>query len=403
MPRAVSSISIFLASPSDVDAEREVIFSSIQQWNTVNSRHRNVTFDVLRWETSISAGFGADGQQVINAQINDDYDVIIAVFWSKFGTETPRARSGTVEEYERALSRYRSGDPIEIAFFFKSCPVDFRKVDLDNLKLLKNFEEEIHAAGALSKSFIDNDGLRFEIDILLDRLAREVAENGGQLRRAHPAESSLQRGVEAKDEVEEDEAGIFDVAERLEGSSDSSSQFLSELTDHLDRLTACTSESADKITEITKLRPITPAEARPIIEVLAKEMNDFSRFLEEKSSGFDEDVTLTTNLIRSMVNISYDFLDAPDAESHLTNFQSVLHELYRSMQGSEDGMSALLASTIGLQRTTADFNRAKKRLVRNLGSYIEAVKGHRAILSQAIQELVILLIEVRNRKGDEQE
>ena len=46
-------------------------------------------------------GFGTDPQGVVNEEIGDDYEIFIGPLWSRFGTPTPRAFSGTQEEFER--------------------------------------------------------------------------------------------------------------------------------------------------------------------------------------------------------------------------------------------------------------------------------------------------------------
>lgn len=395
----IASISIFLASPSDVETERDIVAATVEQWNAVNSAHRDVVFNLLRWETSVSAGFGADGQQVINAQIGDQYDVLIALFWSRFGSNTPRARSGTVEEYERALSRFQAGEQIEIAFFFKNHPVDFRNVDLENLQRLKDFEQEVQGAGALSKSFKDSDGLRFEINLLLDRLSREaVVEQSPSRSKAlgvTQRDAAVLQGIEDADEEEE---GLFDVAERLQRSAEPSTAFLEELTERLNILTDVTSGAGEQISSITKLRAIDPSEARPLIEKVAREMNVFSTFLEQRSPSFDEDVSVMVSSIRSLIDISHDFRDSEDFVENLSNFQIMINSLYVSMSTSQESMAGFLGSVSVLQRTTSEFNKAKKRLVRNLQSFISAMDNHRAILAQAVREIEMLIASVQREK-----
>lgn len=55
------------------------------------------------FETDIMPGFGSDPQAVINEQINDDFDIFVGLLKGKFGTPTPRAGSGTEEEFRRDM------------------------------------------------------------------------------------------------------------------------------------------------------------------------------------------------------------------------------------------------------------------------------------------------------------
>ena len=49
--------------------------------------------------------FVYDGQDVINRQIEDKYDLFIGIMYTKFGSPTNRAESGTVEEFEIAYKK----------------------------------------------------------------------------------------------------------------------------------------------------------------------------------------------------------------------------------------------------------------------------------------------------------
>ena len=57
---------------------------------------------------------------VINRQLPDDCDIFLGVMWARFGTATPRAGSGTEEEFERALTRHQANSrSVMILFYFK--------------------------------------------------------------------------------------------------------------------------------------------------------------------------------------------------------------------------------------------------------------------------------------------
>ena len=46
---------------------------------------------------------GSDPQQIINSQVSDEYDIFIGILWTRFGTPTERAGSGTEEEFSWSL------------------------------------------------------------------------------------------------------------------------------------------------------------------------------------------------------------------------------------------------------------------------------------------------------------
>ncbi len=169
MARTATILTIFLASPGDVSKERDIVSKAVSRWNSVHSQSKSVIFELIRWEDSVAAGFGRDGQDVINQQVHP-YDLLIALFWTRLGTPTLRSSSGSSEEYEIALNRYSSGENIEISFYFKDAAFNPREVDLDQLSLVYDFERKVQSDGAFTKIFTDEDSLQFEIGLLLDRV-----------------------------------------------------------------------------------------------------------------------------------------------------------------------------------------------------------------------------------------
>jgi Domain of unknown function (DUF4062) len=95
---------VLIASPSDVQAERELIVRVIQEWNDANAVERQVALLPVRWETHTTPELGRP-QEIINRQIVDSCDLLIGVFWTRIGSPTDEAESGTLEEIERVASQ----------------------------------------------------------------------------------------------------------------------------------------------------------------------------------------------------------------------------------------------------------------------------------------------------------
>lgn len=105
MPRESVILQIFVASPSDVSDERELLETVVAQLNQTWSTSLGITFELVKWGTHVHPSFSSDPQAVINEQIGLEYDVFIGIFWGRLGTSTPRAASGAIEEFDRAYSR----------------------------------------------------------------------------------------------------------------------------------------------------------------------------------------------------------------------------------------------------------------------------------------------------------
>src|SRR6266849_2814383 len=103
MPK-VEKLLIFLASPGDVPTERRHVKEVADEINRTIAPGKGVVLEVVRWETHTFPGYGKDPQSLVNEQIAAmrSYALFVGIMWNRIGTPTPRAESGTVEEFERA-------------------------------------------------------------------------------------------------------------------------------------------------------------------------------------------------------------------------------------------------------------------------------------------------------------
>jgi hypothetical protein len=98
---------------------------------------RRIVLLPVGWETHSAPILGDRPQEIINSQILRDSDLLIAVFWTRIGTPTGKAVSGTVEEIDKHI---HDGKPALI--YFSSTPVRPESVDEEQYKMLKEFKEE---------------------------------------------------------------------------------------------------------------------------------------------------------------------------------------------------------------------------------------------------------------------
>ena len=121
----VEKLLVFLAAPADVARERRFAEAVIDDLNRNVAAQKKLVLQAVGWERDTFPGYGADAQTIINDQIADmaRYAIFVGIVGNRLGTPTPRAASGTVEEFERAADALtRHGRP-EIWFYFKDAPV----------------------------------------------------------------------------------------------------------------------------------------------------------------------------------------------------------------------------------------------------------------------------------------
>ena len=112
------SLKVFLASPMDVKLERQVFRDTLQKINRSVGKNIRMEFEVTGWEEYVVPDSGDDAQDVVNQQIQFDYDIFVAIFGDYIGTPTLRSVSGSVEEYERALLYKESRPDLRIMCYF---------------------------------------------------------------------------------------------------------------------------------------------------------------------------------------------------------------------------------------------------------------------------------------------
>ena len=153
MPQTQTLFKVFVASPSDLAEERKILGEVIDDINRTESDAHNIILKLLKWETDSRPGFRRGGpQDVINQQIGNDYDIFLGIMWGRFGSPTPRAGSGTEEEFDRAVSRWKdSPERIRIMFYFKKADIS-PSADPEQLAQVQAFKKKSRLWGSMLNS-----------------------------------------------------------------------------------------------------------------------------------------------------------------------------------------------------------------------------------------------------------
>lgn len=140
-----SIIKCFIASPSDTKEERDICDSVFSFINQGIGEAYNFRLESIRWENDVHPGIGDDGQAVINNQVKDKYDLFIGIMYTKFGSPTLRADSGTEEEFNIAYQKAIETKSMEIFFYFNDEPINPSKIDFSQYGKVKEFRDNIVA------------------------------------------------------------------------------------------------------------------------------------------------------------------------------------------------------------------------------------------------------------------
>ena len=133
---------IFLASPGDVQTERETLPRVVEEINVTVGPMCDSRIEEVRWETHTAPGAGRP-QQVINDQIGS-YDVFLGIMWRRFGTPSGVAGSGTEEEFRIAYERWQNNSNLVLMFYFCEAPFYPKTLDeLDQMRRVLLFRQDL--------------------------------------------------------------------------------------------------------------------------------------------------------------------------------------------------------------------------------------------------------------------
>ncbi|MBI4001993.1 MAG: DUF4062 domain-containing protein [Nitrospira defluvii] len=107
---------VFVASPGDVQSERESLGKAIVEVNQTHGQPLGYLLDLVQWK-SHAVPDAKPPQSAINDQLGD-YDIFIGIMWRRFGTPTGVAGSGTEEEIRRAYRRWEEDERLPVMLYF---------------------------------------------------------------------------------------------------------------------------------------------------------------------------------------------------------------------------------------------------------------------------------------------
>lgn len=162
-------LEVLIASPSDTSAYRDTVERAIHDWNSEHAVDTGTALLPRRWERDAKPAMGASPQQIVNDQIVDRSAILIGVFWTRLGTPTTSADSGTAEEIERFAQAEK---PTHV--YFSRQPVALDSVDTSEYERLKEFRAAIEAKGLIG-TFLDPDDLYSQVLRVLTKDVRDRA------------------------------------------------------------------------------------------------------------------------------------------------------------------------------------------------------------------------------------
>jgi hypothetical protein len=160
---------------------------SLHSWNSRRAEAEGVILLPRHWKSDAVPLLNSDGpQSVIDSQLVDDADIVIAVFDSRLGTGTPDAVSGTAHEIERTA---QAGKPVHV--YFSDEPVS-RNADPEELARLNAFRAEMEANNLLGV-YVDPTDLGHQVREAIEHDVIQMELGVAKLPTAAPPEHAMPR------------------------------------------------------------------------------------------------------------------------------------------------------------------------------------------------------------------
>ncbi len=393
MARSETILSIFVASPRDVSEERDRLESIIEEVNSTHARQTGIRLELLKWERDASPGFAEDAQAVINAEIPQDYDIFVGIFWHRIGTPTKRAKSGTIEEFYLAKARHdQDANSIRLMLYFKDAPpLTMNDFDPDQYKGVVDFRSQVSKAGGYYKVFVTPDDFTNAVRIDLTKLVLGWQNDGRDADGEQPDSVEAQHincGDESVDELddgilelgemfEEELVALNAVVNRIGEAIVDVGKNMEERTKELTSLQVPDDPKALSIQEKQKLR----ARAKPLLKHAAVDMDKFVNRMKPELPLFRQHLDRAINVFTKAVPI---YIEMDDERTEL---KGAIGTMLESIEGAIESMEGLHGTVHGFPRLTTPLARSRRETEKVVQEIIDIMRGGKASLEGVLSML----------------
>lgn len=394
MPRQETILQVFVASPRDLADERAALEDVIRELNSTWSRTLGYRLDLVRWETHAVPGLGRDPQDVVNRSVPQDCDIFIGMLWSRFGTPTSRAESGTQEEFHMALKRYRH-DPssVRIMFYFKDEPLAPSEMDPEQLRQIQAFRTSLGNLGGFYWKFNTVEEFQNLVRVHLSRVVQDRGQAAVGMRTTSPRDelpTPVLPVSEAVEPEQEDEEGLLDFV-------DQANDAFIKLTELAGRMTAAIEQIGEKMSqrtqEIHDLHPeLGSYDVKAAKRIAARAAADLTEYAARTQVDVpifaDTLATAMASLGRAAsISVEFDRRDTGDLQGLIENAQS----LRQSLTQSADNLRSFRDSVAGMPRVTSALNKAKRTASATMAALLREFEigiSHVSELERSLQRII---------------
>ena len=377
MPSSITKFKIFLASPNDLQSERELIDEVIQELNLTFGRQKNVILELIKWETHSAPGISNEHpQQIITSDLGQDYDLFIGLLWKSFGSPTDKADSGTEEEFLGAYQKYQKDEKsMQILFYFKNKEVSPLDLVPEDLRKIKNFKTELGSnKKTLYWEYKESSELMKFLRIHVPLRISELLEDHQEQIKVSKTPTDLQKMD--NNEIIEDELGFVDYLDLVEENFEDARLSLEKIGESTIWVGEQLKTKTSEINALT-LNGNQPSrkDLKDIFKRTAKILDNFGNRIKPEIPIYKENFEKGVEAFSRLVNITANDLNIDEDEAQET--KDSLKYLVEEICSGIESMKEFLQAINNLPRMSKDLNKSKFRVAEILGDFLESMTvGH---------------------------
>lgn len=370
MVKSMKVVSAFVASPMDVAPEREALERVAKELNIIWGANFGIQLELIKWETHTRPGVGTDTQAVVNSQLADDFDVFIGILWSRIGSETPRARSGTVEEFQRAYDREKAAPgSVEILMYLKDGSIPPSQIDPIQLRDPNSFKERLKALGVLSHPFNTTNEfealVRTHLAKVMGKVAKQTTQDMEQLISIRNVEDAADDEIQSGDvDLDDPDAGLLDFEDIFFKAADVLTKANTEVGTELSCLTNSLQGRAADLTVTNDV-----SVKKQVLQTVVADMTRLSATVERVLPTIkDSQQRASIAGARSFTLKKAAGTLSTDEVETILNSLDVLLSIYANTRQALAGLGQSVGQTPNVY---APLTRAKRRLERDLAALVD--------------------------------
>jgi len=405
MAQKLTQLTIFFSGTSESEAERSALILIVKELNRMLAQSKNIIIKIVNWPNDFRPGVNLDTQSEINRQIQDKYDIYIGILGSRFGTPTPRAGSGTEEEFNLAISQFlQDTTSVRVLFYFNRSTQDPFLIDSEQLIKVKKFRSELSNKGVVYMDFKDTANF---VEIVKDHLWKLISEewNGTNWEKIEfSMKPDIEKGSEKENkknetgkksaaEITSKDLNSYDLLTEEIGYFDLMEEFYStigSMTSRFEKMSTYTMQIGDQFTIHTKsvhelidkyadkqniggsrVAQVYLSEAREIVDNSARDLEVYTTNMKPLISILKNDLGSISNHFRNVYFAGERFGKSVDEKAKDV---SALNYFYDNMKSVVEQMTSFQRSISNLPPLTTKFNKAKRQATSMLGDLIAEMK-----------------------------